>query len=337
MNGVERIVAAVNFAPADRTPVIPQVLGHAAVLAGVPLGDYVRHGDLLARCQVAAQRHYGHDAVFAFMDANVETEAVGSVLTYHRDEYPQVASYALQPEADFRALAIPDPARAGRMPELVRAAGALRAQLGDQAMVVGVVLGPMSMALQLLGPEPALYLAADEPRRFEELLAFTTQVALAFGLAQLDAGVHLPMVFEPGASPAVVPPAFFRELVLPRLRQVFAGFKQAGALAAWLHIAGPVEPILPWYAGAGVDIANLDYVVDVTRAAQMLPRTAVNGTVKSLSFVLDAAADIAAESRRLLAAFAPRGGFILSSGCEIPPEAKPENIAALVAAAREGA
>ncbi|MGA2224726.1 MAG: uroporphyrinogen decarboxylase family protein [Syntrophobacteraceae bacterium] len=32
--------------------------------------------------------------------------------------------------------------------------------------------------------------------------------------------------------------------------------------------------------------------------------------------------------------FSTRGGFILSSGCEIPPGSKPENVAALVCAAR---
>jgi uroporphyrinogen decarboxylase len=31
-------------------------------------------------------------------------------------------------------------------------------------------------------------------------------------------------------------------------------------------------------------------------------------------------------------AFHDRRGFILSSGCEIPPEAEPENIAALIKA-----
>jgi uroporphyrinogen decarboxylase len=38
------------------------------------------------------------------------------------------------------------------------------------------------------------------------------------------------------------------------------------------------------------------------------------------------------ECRRLAALFEARGGFILSSGCEIPLEARPENVAAMVAA-----
>ncbi|WP_295612869.1 diguanylate cyclase [uncultured Lamprocystis sp.] len=67
MNSLERIAAAAAFGTPDRVPVVAQVFGHAAVLAGVGVGDYVRDGALLARCQLAALRHYGYDAVFALM------------------------------------------------------------------------------------------------------------------------------------------------------------------------------------------------------------------------------------------------------------------------------
>lgn len=35
----------------------------------------------------------------------------------------------------------------------------------------------------------------------------------------------------------------------------------------------------------------------------------------------------------LVKLFSKRGGYILSPGCEIPPEAKPENVAGMVSAA----
>ncbi len=38
------------------------------------------------------------------------------------------------------------------------------------------------------------------------------------------------------------------------------------------------------------------------------------------------------QARGLVAAFEGRGGFLLSSGCEIPPEAAAGNIAAMAAA-----
>ena len=44
----------------------------------------------------------------------------------------------------------------------------------------------------------------------------------------------------------------------------------------------------------------------------------------------------AEEALSLLGVFRDRGGFILSSGCEIPPESRPENVAAMVNAASDG-
>ena len=99
-----------------------------------------------------------------------------------------------------------------------------------------------------------------------------------------------------------------------------------------------MTPILPYYAKAGVHIANFDYMVSADEARSRLPVTCCNGNIKSLLFVEGSPAEIEAEAVNLLRAFRDRRGFILSSGCEIPPEAKPENVAALVKASeRRGA
>lgn len=336
MNSLDRIKAAIALSPVDRTPAAPQLFGHAAVLAGVPLQDYLRDGNLLARCQIEAMKHYGHDVVFGFMDFSVETEALGSALRFRDNQYPDVASYVLTPGRDVSTLTVSDPARSGRMPELLKAVSILRRELGDTTLVAGCVLGPMSLATQMLGIETALYLAADDPLQFESILDFCATVAIRYGIAQIEAGAHLPIVFDPAASPAVVPPQFFREFLLPRLQRLFAAFRQAGTLANWLNTAGPTAGTLPYYPAAGADIANFDYYVGPQQAQQLLPNTCLDGNLKSLLFVEATPDEVSAAASLLISAFADRGGFLLSSGCEIPLEAKPENIAAMVAACRDG-
>ena len=198
--------------------------------------------------------------------------------------------------------------------------------------MVGCVLGPLSLAMQLLGAEAALFQAIDHPEAFGDLLDFTTEVAIRFGTAQLEAGVHLPLVFDPSATPEVVPPQFFREFELPRLARLFAALRRAGAAAGWLHIAGRAGPILPHYAAAGVDLANFDYCVGPEEAQRAAPDLCLDGNIKPLAYVEGTPGQIREDAGRLLAAFAGRGGFILSSGCEIPLEARPGNIHALVGA-----
>ncbi len=332
MNSLERINAAVRFEASDRTPVIPQVFGHAAVMAGVPLDAYVQDGALIADCQTKALERYGYDAVFTVMDVNVEAEALGSHLRYRKGQYPVIDQYAFADGQDWSGCSVPAPQAVRRMAEMLKAIRLLRRTVGNEFLIVGCVAGPLTLASQLLGAERALYMAIDDPERLSSLIDFSTDVIIAFGLAQIEAGAHLPIVFDPFASPAVIPYQFFREFELPRLKRVFEAFGRAGALANWLHIAGPAHTILPFYPEAGVTIANFDYCVDPRDARTLLPRTCLDGNIKSLSFIDGTPDEIRAEAAALLACLAPSGGFILSSGCEIPPESKGENIAALVEA-----
>ncbi|MGA2091452.1 MAG: uroporphyrinogen decarboxylase family protein [Endomicrobiales bacterium] len=334
MNSLERIASTIAFKTTDRIPVIAQVFGHAAVQAGIPLNDYLRDGETIARCQLSALKRYGYDAVFSVMDVNVEAEALGSEVRYRENQYPTIERYALSPDRGWALPPFPDPQRAGRMPEMLAALRILRRELGNEVLIVGCVLGPFTLVTQLIGLEKTIYLAIDDPECFERILDFATDVVMSFGIEQLRSGAHLPVVFDPSASPAVIPPQFFREFELPRLTRLFKSLSGSGAIANWLHIAGPVGPIIPLYPEAGVNIANFDYNVSATEMEKNCPTLCFDGNIKSLSFAEDSPEMIRQEALTLLRIFRQRGGFILSSGCEIPPESRPETIEALVNAVR---
>ena len=324
------------FQPCDRPPVIPQVFAHAAVATGRTVDEYVSSGSAAAACQLEARARYGYDAVFAVLDLTLEAEAAGGEVQFHRGIYPTVLRPPCSPEDDFASLKVPDPRSAARLPMVLEMASRLRRACGDEALVVGLVQGPMTLAVQFLGMERTLYLAADQPDRFLALLDHAAAVSKAFGLAQLAEGAHLVLVFEPAACPEVVPVGLFREMIGPRLAGLFSAFRSAGALGNWLHVAGRSAPILPRYPALGADIGNFDYCVDpqALLAAVGDSRLCLDGNVKPLSFVTDEPADIEREAERLLRLFERRGGFILSSGCEIPPESRAANVAALARAAQ---
>jgi uroporphyrinogen decarboxylase len=267
------------------------------------------------------------------LDLTLEAEALGAGVQRRPGIYPAVHRPPLTPDTDFRRVRVPDPRTDGRLPAVLEMAARLRARCGDDALVTGLVQGPLTLAVQLLGMEPALTLAADDPERFAELLDYAAATAASFGRAQLAAGAHLVLVFDPASSPEVVPPGLFRELLAPRLAALFTAFRQAGALASWLHVAGRTGPILPRYAALGADLACFDYCVDPDALLPALAGgapLALAGNVRPLSFVTEGEAEIEAACAALLSRFESRGGFILSSGCEIPPEAKEANVAALV-------
>ena len=305
MNSVERIGLTVKIGKPDRLPVIPQIFGHAAKILDVPLRDYCSDGGTLAKCQLYALAYYQYDAVFAIADVGVEAEALGAKLEYRNDQYPFIHDYAFNHMTNLAAVKVPNPGQDGRMPEIIKSIQIMRQAVGDEALVVGCVLGPLTLAAQLLGMETALYSAADNPAEFEDLLDFCTKVQKNYGQAQLDAGAHLVMIFDPCASPEVVPANFFREMELSRIQEMFSSFRENGASASWLHIAGQTERIFQYYSLIGADIANFDYCVQPAVVQDLLPGLCVNGNLKSLSFIEEEPEVISQVAQQLVKTFRP--------------------------------
>ena len=335
MNSIQRVINSVSFKKTDRVPVIAQVGGHSAILSGYKLIEYVKSGDIAAKSQINALKYYGYDAVFAIFDACVETEAAGSTIQYKEDIYPSVIKYVLDEHSDFDNLKVPDPYSAKRMPEILKCVKILRREVGDETLVVGTVIGPMTIAAQLVGMEKTLYLAIDFPDIFEKLLNYATKIAISFAAAQLKEGAHTILIFDPSASGTLVPSQFYREFILPKHKELFASLTKNGSAANWIHSAGIITDIMPYYKEAGVTIVNFDWEMDPVMVKDTLPNICVDGNLKPLDFVNSTPEYILEQSNKLLDIYKDRGGFILSTGCEIPPEAKPENIKAMVAAVKD--
>jgi uroporphyrinogen decarboxylase len=84
-------------------------------------------------------------------------------------------------------------------------------------------------------------------------------------------------------------------------------------------------------------ILELDYQVELREAKRRIgSKACIQGNVNPTGALLrGSAADILSESRKCINDAAAGGGFILSTGCEVPYEAKIENVKALVRAAKE--
>jgi uroporphyrinogen decarboxylase len=338
-NSIERIAETIKFGSPDRVPVIPQIFGHSAIVSGNNFHDYLTKGEILAKSQLEALEYYGNDAVFGVMDVNVETNAMGSKLKFPQDLYPHISEYVLKIEGeqiDYSRLIDPDPQTSGRMPEILKALKILRKNLGDDVLVVGAVLGPLTLAIQLIGIEQTLFYAVDYPKEFIKLLDITERVIQSYGIAQIESGAHLPLIFEPAGSQAVIPKAFFEKYLQHRITRIFKEFKQKGAIANWLHIAGPTQKILPLYTQMGADVGNFDFCVSTSDIKNLVPdKLCVDGNINSIHFTNQPPNIILEESTRLINEFNQRGGFILSSGCEIPPESKPTLIKEMIHAAKQ--
>lgn len=329
----ERFIGAVRLRDNGCVCRLPLIFGYAAKLAGVAISDYVSDGEALAFAQLSAQRRFGYDAVFVYADSMVEAESLGAHLSMQRDDYPFVAQpYATTMLAALFARPVPEPAKSGRMPQLLQAARIMGREAGQRVPVVGCVSGPLSIACQLLGLENMLFLLADEPCLFEELLKYTCCLSRNLGLALLASGATVLMLLDPAASQNIITPGIFVELELPLLQSAFQVYKGAGAQACWLVITGQTLDLLPYYPQTKADLVTVDYEVPLEKALHLLPGLAVAGNIKPFNFVAGNREQMRESVRKLFELARLRPGYIPGSGCELPLNSQPEYLEILVQA-----
>ncbi|VAX23206.1 hypothetical protein MNBD_NITROSPINAE01-1206 [hydrothermal vent metagenome] len=334
MNSFERVRAAINFEETDRPPVIPETLAITATLANVSPRDYVRSGDLIAKLQGQAQREIGYDAVFAAADLCVEAEAIGCELEYPEGNYPHVKKTVIQHYEDLAKLSLPNPQVDGRMPEMLKAVRLLKKSFGGEVPVFAHTIGPMTLASRIMDIEKMLYMIVDHPNKFRDILMFCKEVSRTFAVALANEGADGIIMFDPSASPAVLPSKIFREFELDAVTYVFSEVKNKNAIA-WYSVAGPVQSNNAILTETGADITTVDYVTPLETALESKGITVINGNIKPLLFLEGSADEVYAEARKLLAVSRTTERFILGSGCEIPLYSKIENIKALVRAAED--
>jgi uroporphyrinogen decarboxylase len=140
----------------------------------------------------------------------------------------------------------------------------------------------------------------------------------------------------------LVPPARFREIFKPRLRDLFATIKAAAPHAKLLfHSCGSVREIIPDLIEIGVDILNPVHV----RATGMDPAGLKRDFGDALCFwgggvdtqgVLPNGTpeDVREDVRRNVSALMPGGGFVFNTVHNVQADVPPENIVAMIEALR---
>ena len=330
MNSLERILRATRLEPVDRTPLVPQLFGHAAITAGLSLRHYLHDGEALAHAQVLERERYRTDAVFAFLDFGVEAEALGAPLSFRADRYPDVVGCVPRRRRSLRSAT----RSRGRRSHAGLPAGAARdaaAARGRRPRRGGGGRADDHQCAALRHRERTVsrnrrLAASCCCTRFRHpaghrLWARPTRRRCARGDRVRAGGVA-------GSRPARVLPRIRRPA--PRARP--GGCATVKVAFTWLNIAGPTAGILDAYARIGADVATFDYYLS---AAEGVPPVAANLPRRK--------PEVARFPRRCTGrgrAPGSRTGRGLRGAqrlpalgrCEIPPEAAAESIAAMAAA-----
>jgi uroporphyrinogen decarboxylase len=128
-------------------------------------------------------------------------------------------------------------------------------------------------------------------------------------------------------------PALWREYVKPRIRKLY-GLVKARGKRVFIHSCGKVEELFPDMIECGVDVFNpfQPEVMDVyevkRRHGSRISFFGGISTQKVLPY--GTVAQVKEEVRRLISRVGKDGGYIASPAHDIPKDARPENVAAMI-------
>ena len=288
--------------------------------------------ELMARLALTTQRETGFDNIGLPFCMTVEAEALGAEVDYGTaDIQPFIVREPIQTVAEIADYRPSDPPARDRRPVVLEALRRCREAAPDVALV-GSVVGPLSLAAQLLEASLLLRATFREPAAVQALAETTREFVTAFALAQLDAGADVIMVADPTATGEILGAARYAEFAQPYLDRLIADLRATGAPVI-LHVCGNVRAILPLLAATDVEAISLDETANVREARVALTRQRLMGNISGTLLEEGPPELIASNARAVLDA----GVDILAPACGVVPCTPTAHLRQMVAQAARDA
>ena len=131
----------------------------------------------------------------------------------------------------------------------------------------------------------------------------------------------------------MISPNQFKEFALPYIKEVCEKLLDMGYKHIWLHICGEHTSNLPYWAEIKVGnpgIISTPHEIDILKMAEYFPNDVIFGNLEP-SLVAALTPDGVYEATRKIVEKGKtiKGGYIFSTGCELPPMAPIENVKAM--------
>jgi len=330
MTGREFILRAVKNQATPRPAWLPFVGVHGAHLIDVTAADYLKSADLLVDGLSEAKKRYKPDALPVAFDLQIEAEVLGCQLNWVDDGPPSVYSHPMsRMEGDGKSLEeLPEfSIEAGRMPVVLEATRRMREKFGDQLGLYGLICGPFTLALHLLGNDIFLEMF-DQPNKVQNVIDFGARVGKQAARAYLEAGVDVVAVVDPMTSQ--ISPQHFEQFVAPYVNDLFDEIREAGGLSS-LFVCGDATRNLHVMCQTHCDNLSIDENIALHDLRDLATQTgkSYGGNLRLTTVLLLGKPDDARLDAIRCIEIGDSHGFILAPGCDLPFSTPPENLEAV--------
>jgi [methyl-Co(III) methanol-specific corrinoid protein]:coenzyme M methyltransferase len=329
----QRIEKFFNREPVDRMPCFSgqgMVTLDAIKKIGIRFPQVHGSAEYMAGSAMASAEIFGFDAVVIPYDMCTVPEALGRGVSLYQD-----TDEILYPTVPSKWQALDEVKLSGgfltraRMPLVDEAFGILRSQSNGRFAVGGWVLGPFTMAGQILELDVLLKGLRKDKERFETFLSEMTDLIITVACHYQELGVDYMNIREMGSGTDIISPRMWRMFVIENLKKIFSSLQSP----AILHICGSTDMIIEMMNECGADAISVDQKNDVAESRRKLgSEVLILGNFNPYETLVQMdASQVEGVIRKCI----DDGVDAVWPGCDIWPEAKKENVEAFVRAVRE--
>lgn len=269
---------------------------------------------------------YPSAAACVIMDLTVEAEAFGAEISFTEGEVPAVVGHKLHNAEEIEALEVPS-LKAGRVPQYLKANLLAAREITDRP-VLGGCIGPFSLAGRLYDMSEIMVLIYENPAAAHSLLEKCTEFILRYCKALKATGVNGVVMAEPAAG--LLSDADCRKFSSDYVRRIVREV-QDDTFTLVLHNCGNTGHCTGAMTATGADAYHFGNKCDMAEVIREVPPTALAmGNLDPVSLFREGTEEeMYRATTDLLRRVAPgHDNFVLSSGCDTPPNTPHENIRA---------
>jgi uroporphyrinogen decarboxylase len=336
MNGKERIFTVLNHKKPDAVPWVPFAGVHAGQLKGYNAQEVLTDGSKLLESLLEVNRLYDPDGQPVVFDLQIEAEILGCDLLWADKAPPSVASHPLGSTLDLPDK-LPSPSD-GRLPLVLETMRAMKAAVGDNTALYGLVTGPFTLASHLRGTEIFMDMF-DHVEYLDGLLAYCARVAETVSRMYVDAGMDVIAVVDPLVSQ--ISPRHFRKHLTSVYTDLFKAIKDMHVYTSFF-VCGDATKNIEAMCETHPDSIAIDENIDLITAKEITDRfdIVIEGNIPLTShMLLGNQQDNMQYVLNLIHAITPHGhvphNLIISPGCDMPYDIPVENVVGTMQAIRE--
>ncbi len=320
LTSLQRVLTTLGHREPDRAPFFLLVTMHGAKELGMSIQSYFSRAENVVEGQLRLRAKYRHDCIYAFFYAPIEIEAWGGEVIYCDDGPPNSGQPFIRRPQEIKDLEPPHVREAACLHKVLRAIEMLKARVGDEAPIIGVVMAPFSLPVMQMGFDSYIEVMVEQPDLFERLMQVNEAFCVDWANAQLAAGVTAICYFDPVASTTITPRELYLQTGWLAARRTLARIQGPTAT----HLAsGRGLPIVDDIAQTGTAILGVSVLEDLAQLKTACRgKLTVLGNLNGIEMRRWTPAQAENKVKEALAKGGPGGGFILSDNHgEIPWQA----------------